>query len=260
MYCPECGAATEADARFCPECGRQMPGRAAVKTQRQPEAGAPIYASPEHSAAAGYPVGDQGAPRNSAWPLPVAAALVLAGLVVGGWWLMNRGQEPATQPVTAVSTPTTQAETPNTPGATPTSASPTAPSVAQQTVFVAPPQTVTVMPQPERTVYVAPEPERDSRYVQENDQWAGLHGSWVTVLDSIPKNNMSRASARARAATLERSGAPKPFVLDSSQTPGLNSGYWAIVVGHYATESAARSACGQLGRPVGGSCYPRQIL
>ncbi|WP_226344383.1 hypothetical protein [Agilicoccus flavus] len=77
----------------------------------------------------------------------------------------------------------------------------------------------------------------------------------MLVLESLPKSTYSLASANATAARIGSAS-----VLDSSTTPGLNSGYWAVVHDTYfSSKSAATAWCSSHSRSVGGACYPRRI-
>lgn len=81
-------------------------------------------------------------------------------------------------------------------------------------------------------------------------------GSWLTVLDSLPQGQFSLDQARSRAGELG-SGL---VVVDSSSTPGLTPGYWAVVVPQLKSESAARAMCAQYGRTPSGACYGRHVV
>ena len=83
-------------------------------------------------------------------------------------------------------------------------------------------------------------------------------GSWVTVLASLDQDETTLAKARARARGLSTSEA-SVHVLDSTATPGLNPGYWALVLMPYASRTKAVAACATVGRSAGGTCYPRLI-
>lgn len=83
-------------------------------------------------------------------------------------------------------------------------------------------------------------------------------GSWITVLDSKDQAEFGLAETQTLAADLDLGGFA-PAVIDSSAHVGLNPGYWAIVLGPFATEDEANAVCQQIGRPVGGPCYARAI-
>ncbi|WP_432557972.1 hypothetical protein [Granulicoccus sp. GXG6511] len=82
-------------------------------------------------------------------------------------------------------------------------------------------------------------------------------GSWITVLDSMPKNQRSEQEAWAMADGL--SGRAQVVVVDSDRVAGLNGGYWAIAVTGSSSRNEANGWCSVLNRPVGGTCYPRQV-
>ncbi len=83
-------------------------------------------------------------------------------------------------------------------------------------------------------------------------------GAWVTVLASLNQDEVTLAKAGARARKLSTSKA-KVYVLDSTRTPGLNPGYWALVLMPFPTRAKAAAACSAVDRSVGGTCYPRLI-
>lgn len=83
-------------------------------------------------------------------------------------------------------------------------------------------------------------------------------GSWITILDSLPKNEFSQVQAEAKAVMLSVAGYPVS-VIDSDAIPSLNGGYWALGVTGSSSREAAVGLCGVLGRQAGGSCYPRQV-
>lgn len=83
-------------------------------------------------------------------------------------------------------------------------------------------------------------------------------GKWVLVLESLPQasTTLPQADAQAqRLSTEDRS----VLVIDSSATPGLNAGYWALVLMPFETRARAAAACADMGRALGGACYPRHI-
>lgn len=81
-------------------------------------------------------------------------------------------------------------------------------------------------------------------------------GSWVLVLESYPKDRYSPDQARELAAALPG----RTTVVDSSQTAGMRSGFWAVVSeAAFPAEADARAACGEFGRKASGACYPRRV-
>ncbi len=83
-------------------------------------------------------------------------------------------------------------------------------------------------------------------------------GTWIVVLESKPKTEGGMSGALALATTIGSSG-PSVEVIDSDVTPGLNSGYWVVIHGEFATRAEAAQACSSFGREVGGECYPRLV-
>ena len=83
-------------------------------------------------------------------------------------------------------------------------------------------------------------------------------GTWITILESLPKNENTLAAAQARATGMAGYG-PKVSVIDSDAIPVLNGGYWALGVTGYGSRESATAICGTFGREAGGSCYPRQV-
>ena len=166
---------------------------------------------------------------------------------------MSREDAASTEPLTANASVASTAA-PVTPEASASTPSGSAPQ-AGEPAYVSAPRTVRVTQQPDRTVYVDP----PSAPAPPESRDLSTAGAWVTVLESLPQSDNSYADAQSRATSLTRASAPEPFVLDSSNTPGLRGGYWAVVVGYYGSESNTRSACPSFGRAQGGTCYPRQL-
>ncbi len=126
------------------------------------------------------------------------------------------------------------------PGTTP-AAKPTRTSVAQPTRTIG----------QEATTPVTLEPDAPTIPVVESLP----SGSWITILDSLPKEEVSLSQADAMAEAL----GPMVSVIDSDAIPGLNGGYWALGVTGGGSRAEAAAVCGALGREAGGSCYPRQV-
>lgn len=155
------------------------------------------------------------------WALVIVLALAL---------LLPRGGESADEPTDGVVTePAAPSIEPSAPvGADePTEASPTSSSSGAPT------------PSPEPAVETLPS------------------GSWILVLDSLDKRKYDLREANIEAEIL--SGSWHVEVLDSDAIAGLNGGYWALAVTGFSGRSDTTRACEDLGRSVGGSCYPRQV-
>lgn len=83
-------------------------------------------------------------------------------------------------------------------------------------------------------------------------------GSWITVLDSLPKNQRTEADAWSAANSLSSASA-QVVVVDTDAINGLNPGYWAVAIIGSSSRAEATNLCALFGRPVGGTCYPRQV-
>ena len=79
-------------------------------------------------------------------------------------------------------------------------------------------------------------------------------GSWVTVLESVPHSE-GLAEAEHRAAGFSTG---MVHLVDTADHPGMTPGYYAVVVGPYGSEDAARDGCSLVGRDLGGTCYARR--
>ena len=84
-------------------------------------------------------------------------------------------------------------------------------------------------------------------------------GTWVTVLQSLNKRDVPLADAYAMAGQLSAQWGVDVYVFDSSVTPGMNAGYWALTLISFPSNDAARAACSWVGRVPGDECYGRQI-
>lgn len=83
-------------------------------------------------------------------------------------------------------------------------------------------------------------------------------GSWITVLDSLDKDDHTWSEAVSRAAGLSNSSY-SVYAIDTDPVPGLNGGYYALAVIGGDSRTDATSVCSSFGRAIGGECYPRQI-
>jgi septal ring-binding cell division protein DamX len=78
--------------------------------------------------------------------------------------------------------------------------------------------------------------------------------SYVLVLESIPHGDgLDMALDRARTV------GGGSFVIDTSDHVGLQPGYFAVVLGPYASYDESRRHCGDVGRELGGSCYENDV-
>ena len=181
------------------------------------------------------------APRGSL-PLGIVLGVIVGAIAVMFAWFVfvddpDRGtpaQTPATPSVSAPAEPSVEPS----PEASPEpSASPSASPSADAT------------PTPEAT----PEPTANPNIVTELPV-----GSWVTVLASLPKSEVTAEQAVERAQLESRNG-QTAIVIDTDAFTGLNTGYWAVVVPGADSRSASNEVCRALGMAVNDKCYPREI-
>ncbi|MEL4356472.1 MULTISPECIES: serine/threonine-protein kinase [unclassified Luteococcus] len=183
------------------------------------------------------------APRRRTGGLVALALLPLLALVAGGvWYVSSDRNQPAAVPAPV---PTSSAPTATSPDQPASTSAPTQTQTVQVTQVVQPAQTVTVQ---QTTTQQAP---------QEGLAEAPV-GKWVLVLESLEQGKYSYADASAKAASLSTSGATV-HVLDSTDTPGLRSGYWALAVLPFDSRGEATAMCPQMGRETGDKCYPRRV-
>lgn len=177
------------------------------------------------------------APRGSL-PLGIVLGVIVGAIAVMFAWFVfvddpDRGtpaQTPATPSVSAPAEPSVEPS----PEASPEpSASPSADAT----------------PTPEAT----PEPTANPNIVTELPV-----GSWVTVLASLPKSEVTAEQAVERAQLESRNG-QTAVVIDTDAFAGLNKGYWAVVVPGADSRSASNEVCRALGMAVNDKCYPREI-
>ena len=83
-------------------------------------------------------------------------------------------------------------------------------------------------------------------------------GSWVLVLESLPKKGTTSAEASAVAKRVSKKQRTV-VVLDSDKVGGLTDGFWVVAAIQFSSKSAAQRACSDFGRRAGGTCYGRQI-
>lgn len=131
----------------------------------------------------------------------------------------------------------------------PQSARPAAPVSATATASASP--TVEQSPSEKPSAKPKPKPKPSAITSLASD-------SYLTVLDSLGKRDVTLEQAQKKADKLSKGGL-KVVVIDTSEFPSLNSGYWALVVTDAKSSSEARKRCEKLGRPFGNDCYTRHI-
>ncbi len=191
--------------------------------------------------------------------ISLSVPLVGAILFVAGW-----GIRPATAISAARDVPTAS---PSRPIATSGAIAPPGAAGAAVTVTSRPNSSHITSPAPPSSNRVTPTPTISTGIPPENEQgWrdGGLldslpSGSWVTVLESLPKATVSVQQALKRASDVRISRADAIDVLDTDTIKGFTPGYWALAVIGSTSKSEARELCEGLARTPGPTCYPRQV-
>jgi len=181
---------------------------------------------------------------TSATPQPRPRGSMLLGLVLGAlvgilviglaWTLLvpDRTATPAPGPTVTVTAAAPTASVSRTPSATPTpSRTPSPSATPSESPSATPPAGLVTSLEP---------------------------GSWITVLDSLPKANSTAEQAVARASQLGNEQY-RAVAIDSDAIPGLKPGYYAIAVPGAASRQESNAVCAALGITLGDDCYPRQI-
>lgn len=192
------------------------------------------------------------APRARRVAPLIGAGAAVALLAVAGVALVPRLLPPGSAAAPAATAPVTLAPVTLAPART---AAPTLPTI--EPAPAAPPAAAAPTP-----IAVTTTTTTTTRIVTAQAGAAGpdvLSGTWVVVLESLPKAEFTLAQARARAAALAASSGRTPKVLDSSATAPMRAGYWAVVDGPHASEGAAYATCAAYGRVRGGECYSRDL-
>lgn len=173
--------------------------------------------------------------------LAITALLVVLGLVA---FFVVRYLEPAREAMVAPTESTSSTQTTQVPAPPDTAV---APETVVSTVIVTAPPT-------------APPTTRPPTTTAPNSAVTSLRaGSWIMILDSLPKNEFTIQQAEQRAAGMRTGGRPVVSVIDSDAIPGLNGGYWALGVPGHSSRDSAANQCAMFNREVGGDCYPRQV-
>ena len=177
------------------------------------------------------------------WRVPLylgggLAALAVIGVVLAILALANQKEE---QPGAANPSPSAVAPLP-------TSAAPTATTPPLETITPVPSETAT----PTETVTPDPSPTVDGGSTS-FPGWTGQDGDYTVIL----KSSSSQSSAESFAQEAQDAG-QTVGILESSEFSSLNSGYWVVFSGNYATEDEAESALDGLKSDYS-DAYIRQI-
>jgi septal ring-binding cell division protein DamX len=178
------------------------------------------------------------------WRVPLylgggLAALAVIGVVLAILALANQKEE---QPGQAAN-PSPSAVAP-----LPTSAAPSPTTPPLETITPVPSETATPAPtEPE------PSPTVDGGGTSSFPGWSGQDGDYTVIL----KSSSSQSSAESFAQEAQNAG-NTVGILNSDDYSSLNSGYWVVFSGTYATEDEAETALDDLKSDYS-DAYIRQI-
>ena len=180
------------------------------------------------------------------WRVPLylgggLAALAVIGVILAILALANQKEE---QPGGQAANPSPSAVAP-----LPTGAAPTATTPPLETITPVPSETAT--PAPTETVSPEPSPTVDSGSTFPG--WTGQDGDYTVIL----KSSSSQSSAESFAQEAQDAG-HTVGILNSDDYSSLNSGYWVVFSGTYATEDEAETALDDLKSDYS-DAYIRQI-
>jgi cell division septation protein DedD len=181
------------------------------------------------------------------WRVPLylgggLAALAVLGVILAIVALSDRKEE---QPGQAANpSPSAVAPIPT------TSAAPLPTTTAVPSVTAAPTETVA----PEPTETVSPDPTEDPTTTTGSfPGWTGADGDYTVILDSSTTQSAAEDFAQQAQDAGHTVG-----ILNSDEFSSLNSGYWVVFSGNYATEDEAESALDDLKSDYS-DAYIRQI-
>lgn len=92
------------------------------------------------------------------------------------------------------------------------------------------------------------------------DDWPAGESGWAVILASKAVDRFTLADAEGIAEEARVAGVPLVGVLDSSNYPSLNPGYWAVFSGPYPTRAEAEAELATV-RSLGfADAYPREVI
>ncbi len=92
------------------------------------------------------------------------------------------------------------------------------------------------------------------------DDWPAGESGWAVMLASKAIDRFTLADAELIAEEARVAGVPRVGVLDSTNYPSLNPGYWAVFSGPYASRAAAEAELATI-RSLGfADAYPREVI
>jgi hypothetical protein len=89
--------------------------------------------------------------------------------------------------------------------------------------------------------------------------WPAGQSGWAVILASKSQSSFQQADAQAIADQAATAGVQMTGVLDSSQYPSLNPGYWAVFSGPYSTKAEAQAAATTIQGQGYPDAYARQV-
>ena len=89
--------------------------------------------------------------------------------------------------------------------------------------------------------------------------WPVGQTGWAVILASKSQAQFQETDAQAIADQAATAGVPMTGVLDSSQFPSLNPGYWAVFSGPYSTKAEAQAAATTIQGQGYADAYARQV-
>jgi SPOR domain len=89
--------------------------------------------------------------------------------------------------------------------------------------------------------------------------WPAGQTGWAVILASKSQSQFQQSDAQAIADEATAAGVQQVGVLDSSQFPSLNPGYWAVFSGPYATKDEAQAAATTIQGQGYPEAYPREV-
>ena len=89
--------------------------------------------------------------------------------------------------------------------------------------------------------------------------WPAGQTGWAVILASKSQSQFQESDAQTIADQASSAGVQMVGVLDSSQFPSLNPGYWAVFSGPYASKDEAQAAATTIQGQGYPEAYPREV-
>ncbi len=224
--CPACLSPMRSDQRYCLECGERL----AVDEIPPPPGGGSAFAN-----------------RNTSILAIVAVILIVAG--VGLAWVALRTTTNGEDPITTAATATTAATTTDT---TVTDTGMTDTGITNTGI------TDTGI----TDTGITNTGITDTGMTDTGSSatgWPAGQSGYAVILASKDSASFTQADAQAIADQASAAGVQMVGVLDSSQFPTLNPGYWAVFSGPYTTKDEAATAATTIQGQGYPDAYARQV-